>query len=129
VKPSAHDDGSWQYSLFQSYGGGSFSADYSVGGAYVIAGTGGHNAPPCFGAAIFDFTTGTWSYLSNANGFDENRTQDIDRQTETNDSPYLELTAVTTPGMPAPGHTYLLQISPPKSVLGGAKAHRPVRCR
>ena len=58
IKPAPHTDGSWQYALFQSYGGGSFARDYSPAGAYVLAGMGGHNAPPCFGAAIFDFTTG-----------------------------------------------------------------------
>jgi hypothetical protein len=121
VRPSAHSAGSWQYALFQSYGGGSFSADYSAAGAYVLAGMGGHGAPPCFGAASFDFTTATWSYLPNANGFDENRTDDVSRTQETNGWPQLELTAVTTPGMPSPAHNYLLQISPPKAVIGGAK--------
>ena len=121
VKPAAHGNGSWQYSLFQSYGGGVFAADYSDAGAYVIAGTGGHRAPACFGAAIFDFTTGTWSYLPNGNGFDEARAEDVERTTETNGSPYLELTAVTTPGMPSPAHTYQLMIAPPRSVLGGAR--------
>ena len=38
VKPAPHTNGSWQYALFQSYGGGSFSADYSAAGAYVLAG-------------------------------------------------------------------------------------------
>lgn len=121
VKPEPHGDDSWQYALFQSYGGGSFSADASCAGVYVIAGTGGHNAAPCFGAAMFDFTDGMWSYLPNANGFDEARTSDVDRTTETNDSPYLELTNVATAGMPAPAHTYQLMISPPASVLGSKK--------
>jgi hypothetical protein len=120
IKPTAHSNGSWQYALFQSYGGGSLSADYSPGGAYVIAGTGGHNAAPNFGAAIFDFTDGKWSYLPNANGFDENRSDDV-TPGETSGAPYLELTAVTTPGMPAPSHTYLTQVSPKKSALGGSK--------
>ena len=121
VKPAPHTNGSWQYALFQAYGGGAFATDYSEAGAYVIAGTGGHNAPPCFGAAIFDFATATWSYLPNGNGFDEARTEDVDRETETNGSPYLELTAVTTPEMPSPGHTYQLLIAPPSSVLGGSR--------
>jgi hypothetical protein len=121
VKPPAHSDGSWQYSLFQAYGGGSFSVDYSPGGAYVLASTGGHGAPPNFGAAIFDFTTGMWSYLPNANGFDEGSIDEINRVEDTNDAPYLELTAVTTPGMPSPGHNYQLQISPAASALGGSK--------
>ncbi len=121
IKPAPHGNGSWQYALFQSYGGGSFSADYSAAGAYVLAGMGGHNAAPCFGAAIFDFTTATWSYLPNGNGFDEARTNDVDRVTETNGSPYLELVNVSQGQMPAPAHNYLLQISPPRSVVGGPK--------
>ncbi|MGZ8981369.1 MAG: hypothetical protein ACXW2D_11520, partial [Burkholderiaceae bacterium] len=121
VKPAPHSNDSWQYALFQSYGGGSFSPDYSAGGAYVLAGMGGHGAPPCFGAAIFDFATGRWSYLPNANGYDERRTSDVARRGETNDWPYLELSAVRTGQMPSPSHHYTLQVSPPKSVLGGPK--------
>jgi hypothetical protein len=121
VKPAPHTNGSWQYALFQSYGGGSFAADYSPGGAYVLAGMGGHGAPPCFGAAIFDFTTGRWSYLPNANGFNEARTSDVDRRSETNGWPYLELSAVRAGQMPSPSHHYTLQVSPPKSVVGGAR--------
>ena len=121
VKPAPHSNGSWQYALFQSYGGGSFSPDYSPGGAYVLAGMGGHGASPCFGAAIFDFATGRWSYLPNANGFNEARVSDVARRGETNDWPYLELVGVKTGQMPSPSHHYTLQVSPPKSVTGGAK--------
>jgi hypothetical protein len=121
VKPAPHGNFSWQYALFQSYGGGSFSADYSPGGAYVLAGMGGHGASPCFGGAIFDFTTGRWSYLPNANGFNEARTEDVDYQKETTGAPHLELKAVTRGEMPSPSHHYTLQVSPPKSVTGGAR--------
>ena len=121
VKPAPHTNESWQYALFESFGGGSYSADYSAGGAYVLAGMGGHGAAPCFGAAIFDFTTGRWSYLANANGFNEARTSDVDRRTETNNWPYLELVGTTSGHMPSPSHHYTLQISPPKSVVGGPK--------
>ncbi len=120
IKPRPHTNGSWQYALFQSYGGGSFSADYSTAGAYVLAGMGGHNSSPCFGAALFDFTTGRWSYLPNANGFDENRVNDVTRS-ETNGAPHLELAAVRTGEMPSPSHHYTLQVSPPKSVMGGPR--------
>ena len=121
VKPPPHSNFSWQYALFQSYGGGSFSADYSPGGAYVLAGMGGHGASPCFGGAIFDFTTGHWSYLPNANGFNEARTEEVDYQSETNGAPYLELRAVARGEMPSPSHHYTLQVSPPKSVVGGPR--------
>jgi len=121
VRPAVHSKDSWQYALFQSYGGGSFSADYSAAGAYVLAGMGGHGASPCFGGAIFDFTTGKWSYLPNANGFNEGRVSDVARNGETNGWPYLELSGVTSGQMPSPSHHYTLQVSPPKSLVGGAK--------
>jgi hypothetical protein len=120
VKPAPHTNGSWQYALFQSYGGGSFARDYSPAGAYVLAGMGGHAAPPCFGAAIFDFADGRWSYLPNGNGFDERRVKDVTRD-ETNGAPFLELKGVRTGQMPAPSHSYGLQVAPPKSVTGGAR--------
>ena len=65
--------------------------------------------------------TGRWSYLPNANGFDEARVSDVDRRAETNDFPYLELTAARTGQLPSPSHHYTLQVSPPKSVIGGPK--------
>jgi len=68
IRPPSHGAGDWSYSLFGSYGGGCFVAEHSVGGAYVIAGTGGHNAPPNFGAAVFDFADATWRRIDNANG-------------------------------------------------------------
>lgn len=112
VRPPGHDAGSWQYALFQTYGGGVFQPAYSQAGAYVFAGQGGHEAPPVYGAALFDFTDGTWKYQPNGNGFDENRSTDVS-ESETNGMPYVELVATTAPEMPAPGHTYSLMIAPP----------------
>jgi len=112
VKPTAHDNGSWQYSLFQSYGGGVFQPAYSVGGAYVFAGQGGHDVPPLFGAAVFDFTNGMWSYLPNGNGFDENRATEV-ITSETTGFPYIELANTSSPQMPTPGHPYQLMIAQP----------------
>lgn len=68
VRPSTHSDFEWRYSLFASYGGGCYVPEYSMGGAYVIAGTGGHNVNPNFGAAVFDFTDAKWKRIDNTNG-------------------------------------------------------------
>ena len=46
VRPSTHSAFEWNYALFFFYGGGTFVEDYSAGGAYVIAGSGGHAAVP-----------------------------------------------------------------------------------
>ncbi len=53
---------------FLFYGGGTLVEDYSAGGAYVIAGSGGHAVPPNFGGCLFDFADATWKRIDNANG-------------------------------------------------------------
>lgn len=68
VKPSTHSTFDWNYALFAFYGGGTYVEDYSAGGAYAIAGSGGHATPPNFGACIFDFADATWKRIDNANG-------------------------------------------------------------
>ena len=68
VRPPTHSASDWNYSLFRFYGGGTFVEDYSAGGAYVIAGSGGHAVPPNFGGCLFDFADATWKRIDNANG-------------------------------------------------------------
>ncbi|MDP9130729.1 MAG: hypothetical protein M3N35_10110 [Candidatus Binatota bacterium] len=68
VRPPSHSAHQWNYSLFAFYGGGTFVEDYSAGGAYVIAGSGGHKVPPNFGGCLFDFADATWKRIDNANG-------------------------------------------------------------
>ena len=68
VRPPSHSAYQWNYSLFSFYGGGTFVEDYSAGGAYVIAGSGGHSVPPNFGGCLFDFADATWKRIDNANG-------------------------------------------------------------
>ena len=68
VRPPSHSAHQWNYALFFSYGGGTFVEDYSAGGAYVIAGSGGHAHPPNFGGCLFDFADATWKRIDNANG-------------------------------------------------------------
>ena len=68
VRPATHNVYEWNYALFFFYGGGTFVEDYSAGGAYVIAGSGGHAVPPNFGGCLFDFADATWKRIDNANG-------------------------------------------------------------
>jgi hypothetical protein len=65
IRPAAYSSYSqnWAYSLFNSYGTGTFVPDYSPAGAFVIAGSGGHNSPANVDAAIFDFTDARWKLV------------------------------------------------------------------
>ena len=103
VRPSSHSAYEWTYALFRFYGGGTFVEDYSAGGGYVIAGSGGHAVPPNFGGCLFDFADATWKRIDNANGMPwRNRdlnAEEIDRLGEIN---YSGVSA----GIPAPAHLY-----------------------
>src|SRR5262245_62948726 len=68
IRPAWHNSSGWRYSLFAGYGGGCYAPDYSSGGAYVIAGTGGHRVPANLGAAVFDFADATWKRIDSSNG-------------------------------------------------------------
>ena len=107
VRPPSHSAYQWNYALFFFYGGGTFVEDYSAGGAYVIAGSGGHAVPPNFGGGLFDFADATWKRIDNANGMpwinrDLNSpgySGEIDRIGEIS---YPGVSA----GIPAPAHLY-----------------------
>lgn len=117
IKPSVMSAYNWGYSLFNSYGSGTFVPDYSEAGAFVIAGSGGHNAPPNVDAAIFDFSTGAWKLLSNANGIAA-RSSDFSPSEVGN---YGELLAATAGQIPAPSHEYAITTYLPSSMGGGPK--------
>ena len=119
IKPSGISAFNWAYSLFNSYGTGSFNPDFSGAGAFAIAGSGGHNAPPNLDAAVFDFSTATWKLVSNANGI---AARDSDYlATDASDDNYRELHAETTGQVPAPSHLYALTAYLPASMGGGPK--------
>ena len=103
VRPPSHSAYQWNYSLFYSYGGGTPLEDFSAGGAYVIAGSGGHAHPPNFGGCLFDFADATWKRIDNANGMPwMNRDlnfSEINRIGEINYPGVSE-------GIPAPAHLY-----------------------
>jgi hypothetical protein len=108
----------WSYAVFASYGGGAVVDDYSAGGAWVAAGTGGHNAPENPGAAIFDFADATWKIR---------RPQDTQavyrvagyRVSETNGAPWYEING--TSQVPAPAHAYATLAPLPAWLGGGSK--------
>lgn len=95
----------WLESLFESFGGPAFAPGYSAEGAVVFSG-GGHDHPDNVGAAVFDFATGLWSRLDNANGVARpdagSRTYSV-QPAATNGAPWYELLGSE---VPAPPHPY-----------------------
>lgn len=106
VTPTTEGWGSdaYMYSLFNSYGGGVFVPKYSVAGAWVMAGSGGHNHADDHGAGVFDFATGKWLRLDNANGvkrvFDHPHAYTL---SQTTGSPFYEIIGSQ---VPSPPHAY-----------------------
>ena len=68
IRPSSHSAFDWHYAVFSYYGGGAFIESYSQGGAWAVAGSGGHDVPPNVDACIFDFQDAMWKRRANANG-------------------------------------------------------------
>lgn len=99
VRPNTHSVYQWDYANFGYYGGGAFIQDYSAGGAWAIAGSGGHGASPNIGALIFDFADATWKRRDNSNGVPWTRGDDY---------PASTFSGGEFPGtqVPGPGHQY-----------------------
>jgi len=119
IKPGGISAFNWAYTLFNAYGTGSFNPDFSSAGAFAIAGSGGHNAPPNLDAAVFDFSTASWKLVANANGI-ASRDSDY-TAAEASDNNYRELLAQKTGQIPAPSHLYGLTSYLPASMGGGPK--------
>lgn len=105
----------WNYSLFNSFGGGAFLSNFSDYGAYVLAGTGGHAHPDNPGAVVFDFEDALWKRLDNANGVNRKSNNNSFDVAETNGQPYYELTGTE---VPAPPHPYANLIAIPDGAKG-----------
>lgn len=107
VRPPTHSTYQWNFSLFFFYGGGALVDDYSAGGAYVIAGSGGHNVPPNFGGCLFDFADAKWKRIDNANGMPWiNRDLNANGFSgEINGAGEINYPGVSA-GIPAPAHLY-----------------------
>lgn len=115
VNPGVHSAYNFNYSIFGSYGSGVFNPHWSARGAYMIAGTGGHNHPETFGCVYFDFQSGAWGYIPAVGQADRGSVNDA---TETNGSPWYEMTGTE---IPAPPHPYAQQIVMTPSMGGGDK--------
>jgi hypothetical protein len=128
IKPSTHTNDAWNYSLMESYGGGSFVASFSSHGAYVIAGTGGHNAPPNFGAAVFDFADATWKRIDNANGMPWRSSDIVAGGGEYDSAAEISISGVTPNAVPLPSHTYMHAEEIPSSQGGGPRGSILLSC-
>lgn len=117
IRLAAYSEANWRYALFGVYGSGCLIEGYSDGGAYVVAGTGGHGAPPNINAVAFDYADATWKLHENANGVSAQSTDYAEG--DTNGSPYYELTGTV---VPAPGHMYAMSVEIPSALGGGSKS-------
>jgi hypothetical protein len=128
IKPSTHDNSAWNYSLMEAYAGGAFVGSFSSHGAYVIAGTGGHNVPPNFGAAVFDFADATWKRLDNANGMPWRSNDIVAGSGEYNSAAEISISGVTPNAVPLPSHTYMHVEEIPASAGGGPRGSILLSC-
>lgn len=116
---------SWVGAVYNSFGGGDYVEDYSNGGAYVIAGSGGHDHPENIGALIFDFEDATFKRLDPQGGSYTDSGEPVGySEADTNGTPYYELTGssgAAATGVPSPAHPYGHLIAIPTSMGGGSK--------
>jgi hypothetical protein len=116
VKPAALTGLEWNTACTNAFGGGALVEDYSAGGAYVIAGSGGHASPENIGALIFDFEDALYKRLDPQGGSYSAGNFLVG---DTSGDPYFELTGSS--GVPAPAHPYQTLIALPTSLGGGTK--------
>jgi hypothetical protein len=121
IAPAVLGVTNWNYAIFNSFGGGVEVPDYSPGGAWVIAGSGGHGAPENTGAAVFDFYANAWQRLDcvNPNAPYKNTGANSYTVAETNGAPYYEI--LNSNQAPAPGHMYCTHAWLPAALGGGEK--------
>lgn len=117
VRPSGFTASQFAYSLFNSFGSGVHVKDYSAVGAYLIAGSGGHNHPDTVDGFGFDFTTGSWFRLINSNGAPNLAGAYVEGVTSTG-TPWYEANGTV---VPAPPHPYSCLVEIPAAYGGGTK--------
>lgn len=104
ARPAALTQDNWNYALFGSFGSGTFNPHYSTNGAFILACSGGHGHPHFFGAAVFDFTSMSWSYLPCENpGLTADAGGPVPAALTTRE-PYWEM--LEAAGVPSPPHPY-----------------------
>lgn len=119
ITPAEWSTGSWNYSVFGSYGGGTFVEDYSAGGAWAAAGTGGHAHPDNPGGVVFDFADATWKLIRPADPDATYQGPVGYPESDTEGAPYYEI--VAAPGYPTPAHPYATLAPLPKAIGGGSQ--------
>lgn len=117
VKPSELTTEQFTRALAGSYGSGVFCSEYSLAGAFITAGSGGHGHPELVDAVGFDFTTGSWFRLANANGAPNLPPPGYVPGVNSTGSPWFE--ASTGSEVPAPPHPYSCAVYIPPSNGGG----------
>lgn len=127
VRPGGFSASEWSRSLFDSFGAGIFAPDYSDGGAFIIAGSGGHNHPDSTSLVVFDFTDGTWSRVANANGAPDLISPPYTVGTTASAAPWIEAVGYTE--VPAPPHGYNVPVYVPPANGGGTKGSIMWACR
>jgi hypothetical protein len=116
VEPAGMSTGKYAQAAFGAYGGGAYVADYSLGGAYAISGSGGHTSPRNIGSLLFDFEDALYKRLDPQGG----AYSDTDYLLAATDgAPHYEITG--SGGVPAPAHPYNTLVALPTSLGGGAK--------
>lgn len=98
----------YEYNLFSNYGGGVFNPYFDAAGAFHLVNGGGHGDGSTFDDVALKFIDETWALRLNANGI-ASRTGSVG-ESETNGTPYFEMTAATSGQFPAPGHAYAQRV-------------------
>ena len=120
IRPAPFSAYDWDYATMGYYGGGVFVEDYSQGGAWVVAGSGGHGTPPNIGACIFDFQDATWKRKDNANGIAWRRDDYLRSEVYSAFNHPQEGELIAAFGnMPCPGHLYATAKPLPTARGGG----------
>lgn len=94
----------YEYNLFSDYGGGIFNPYYDVAGAFHLLNLGGHGDGSTFDDVALQLIDETWGLRLNANGV-ASRTGSVG-ESETNGTPYFEVSSATSGQFPSPGHAY-----------------------
>lgn len=124
VKPVEWSNTVFNESVFNSFGGGTFVPEYSVAGAWVAAGTGGHGHAEFTGGVIFDFADARWKlrraadpnalllsgYVGGGPAY---------QLADCNGAPYFEING--TNQVPTPAHPYGRLQQLPRAFGGGVK--------
>lgn len=99
------------YALNNAYGGGAYVPGFGTNGSWIAANLSGDTAPRIWDAAVFDFSTYTWSLRVNAHGIKNQQLADHDAAngTEAWAQPWTtdgKEEVVGKPGVPHPTQSY-----------------------